>query len=623
MVHLKNLPPLLAVAVCCWLPACDDSARFQVQTAQFQTVQVVSGFPAVVDPAHGTVKRVCGVPLRDDFGALLPGETDAAPNGMELTVNLVAMGENNAARGTKCENDKDFAIKDGERVEFRPVTTNPDQQTVAPGQFKLQLQCYEQRSDAAKCAGGAVQATQPAQVVQYHKDAARCDVADPATWQDVAVIVDASGSMSGFVATDAKTCAESTKIAEDLPGQVVQKDIANCMSDPFRVLVAGAQQLIDGLNDRDRVVALGFSENEQVFAACTDAVACQRDDNGTPKVMPGKCVDDADCAGRFGQGFQCGARPDHADVSVVPNMAPADQLRFCFGSTAQTKAFNKFGIDALVRNAGNGRAAVYEAVQAAYDFLKAQQASHAKHIVLLTDGPDTCTASDNFAFTSIAKAGMVVPKCRKECSFTTVHYAQLVQEMQQDGFAVHVHVIQIQSAGHLEPDARLQELACRTEGTYQFLNTASLTRSNAEPWLNAIGRAVLKVRYALAGSWRVGVVDNSIAQAPKGQLRAVRGSLRFSNSLFASLEPIFQPGNAVDWQFDGSSGGLDARLPFRVACANGADCGGGTGECAVNSCGEDGLCRAAGATDLLPCGAAGKGVCCKGACAAYCAGVCQ
>lgn len=109
----------------------------------------------------------------------------------------------------------------------------------------MELQCYEGHADAAACAAGARKSSQPAKVVHYRNQALRCDDADPTTWQNVAIVVDSSGSVSGQVSSDHKKCADSERVVEELPGQVVQTIFADCASDPFNILIAGGQQLIE------------------------------------------------------------------------------------------------------------------------------------------------------------------------------------------------------------------------------------------------------------------------------------------------------------------------------------------------------------------------------------------
>ena len=620
------------------LASCDYSARFSLDQIAFQTVQVVSAFPAIIDSQKGTIKRVCGAPLRDDQGELLPGQTEAEPNGMELTVNLVSSDPNARKTKPKCPNERDFGIKEGERIEFQPVSTSKELSTVAPGHFKLELECYEQHAGtqgSGGCAGGGQKSVQQAKVVKFHKEAQRCDEKDPSTWQNVAVIVDHSGSMSGFMAIDQQKCANSTQFAEDLPGTLKPApDFKECASDPHYMMVEGARQLIDSLNAKDRVIALGFSENQQVYASCTDDVVCLSDDgSGNVVIAEGvPCTGDTDCTSnaKAGANFRCGPRPDQSKATV-PNMAAPDQMTFCYNNSAQRKAFNKYGIEALSKYEGNGRSPVYEALQTGYDFLKAfpagavdqEKRGNAKHIVLLTDGPDTCTPNDNFTFVQPFKTMATGAICRKECSFTTTDYKKLLNLMAQDNFPIHIHVIQIQSRSHTEPDETLQELACRSEGTYQLISTAAFNRSEPEKWSDSMGRAILKIRYALAGSWRVGFVDNNVKSEPIGQERAMRGRMRFNNSLFQSLEPIYNGTAEFEWRFEELDKERDTRLTFRRGCGADADCDAGAKECAINSCSPGGLCRQAPAPDLLPCGPNGKSVCCKGTCAAKCDGVCK
>ncbi len=617
------------------LASCDYSARFSLDQIAFQTVQVVSAFPAIINTQTGAIKRVCGAPLRDEAGDLLPGQTEADPNGMELTVNLVSSDPNNRKNKPKCANEKDFGIKEGERIEFQSLSTSKEFSTVAPGHFTLELDCYEQHAGtqgSGGCAGGGTKSSQKAKAVNFRRDALRCDKDKSDTFQNVAVIVDHTGSVSGFMATDQPLCKNASNFAEDTPGTLKPPgDFIECASDPRYVLVDGARQLIDSLNAQDRVVALGYSEKEQVYAACTDDVVCQADDGaGSYTIVEGlACTSDTDCitSSKAGSNFRCGPRPDQTKATV-PNRAPNDQLSFCYGANAQKKAFNKYGIEALAKYEGNGRSPVYEAIQAGYDFLKAFPAGpvhpetkgNAKHIVLLTDGPDTCTPNDNFTFVQPFKAG---GQCRKECSFTTVRYKELLHKMAQDGFPIHIHVIQIQSKGHTEPDETLQELACRSEGTYQLISTASFNRSDAEKWSDSMSRAILKVRYALAGTWRVGFVDNNVKSEPIGQMRAMRGRMKYQNNLFQSLENIFVGTAEIDYRFEELDNERDTRLTFRRACAVDTDCDAGAKECGLNSCTPGGLCRNAPAPDGLPCGPNGKSVCCKGTCEAKCEGLCK
>ena len=595
-----------------------------VPATRVQEVQVVAAFPAVIDVAKGTVTRVCGKPLRDKAGQLLPGQATAAANGMELTVNF----KTSAASPPLCANSGDWGLQPGSKLGPPTVTADPAN-TMAPGHFALQLACYEPQAGTKAppaCADPTQAATVLAKAVQFKNTVPRCDETKPQSWQNVVVIVDHSGSIAGFVLKDTAQCQTATQFAEDLPGTLKPvRDFPTCASDPHHSLVLGAQQLVESLSAKDRVLTLGFSEAQQIYASCTNDVVCWSDnfDNtGAQVVAEGvSCNSDKDCASnaRAGLNFHCGPRPDQSKATVQ-NMSVADQMLFCFSSSATKKAFNKYGLEALSMYEASGRAATYEAVHAAYAFLKGEQLGQAdpaerdkaKHIVLLTDGPDTCTFSDQFSFVQPFKPGGA---CRAECAFAKTRYADLLQAMAADGFPIQLHVIQIQSPGHSAPDETLQELACRTEGTFQFLATGRFDRSDWQVWSDAMLRATDKVRVALGGTWRVGFVDPSVAAQPVGQMRSLRGRMHFDSPHILDV-----PHGTSDFaaRFEVADSQHDTRLPFRLACDSNADCGLGAGDCAVGSCTPGGLCRQIPAPDLLPCGPDGAGVCRTGKCAASC-----
>ena len=627
------------------LASCDYSARFSADDLKFQAVQVISGFPAFIDANTNTITRICGVPLRDDNGDLLPGETEKTPNGIELTINLVSTDPNNRTLKPKCARERDLSVKEGDRIESQPVTTVKTLQNIKPGQFNMTLDCYEPHATTSAkddCVGGGQKSTLPAKAVYFRREALGCDEKKPDTFQSLAIVVDQSGSMSGFVSMDQAKCADSSKFAEELPGIVKNTNFKECRSDPLQVLVEGARTMIDQLNDQDRVVTLAFSEKDQVFVGCLDNLVCQ--DDGGQVIENTKCTVDDDCAATAKAqnltSLHCGAHPDKA-TSTIPSLPLNEGLAACYGSAVTSKLRNKYGLE-VNKYLANGRAAVYEALVSAYDFMKAAapgapdpvRGGNAKHILMLVDGPDTCTHNDNFLFTTFDQPKNPGGLCRQQCSFINVTYQELLKKMAQDRFPIHIHVIQIQSLGKLAPDPTLQELACRSQGTYQFINTASFNRCADQPscpgsgvWNESITRAVLKVRYALAGQWRVGFTDSSafgINGALKpGVMHAARGRLNVVNPLFPSLAEVFLS-TEKEWRFELLDSERDARLPFRLACATDADCGDpASSECSNNSCGPNGLCRSAAAPDLLPCGKDGKSKCCGGKCASSCTGKCK
>ena len=589
----------------------------------FDKVQVVSAFPAYVDAPNKTVTRVCGAPLA-------ASEPVLEANGVELTVNLVSW--NLKATSPKCDGDVDLGIRDGDLIENILVTTDPALQTIAPGNFELDLGCYEPRvglQDPAICSTSAGGAGGTGKAVKYKAySPGRCDPTMLSTWQNVAILVDHTGSTDGFVYTDTGNCTTATNFIEDLPGKWTPDSFPECSSDRYSVLVDGAQQLIETLNPMDRVLTMYYDEsNDGVRVACTDDLRCQYIDGTDNEVTTKACISNADCKdlvdpdGNKGN-YQCAADPSFANDSFAKLSQP-EQMNKCFGSTEELKAQNRLGLEERIREAATGRSPVYEALNTAYTFLRDKDlgAGAPRHIVLLTDGPDSCTYSDLFQFVDpkVGKGG----NCRKQCAMITTDYKSLLQVMHDDKFPVRLHVIQIESKTHPQPDAYLQDLACRSEGTYQFINTLDMNTKDPTPFQDAMSRSIAMVRYTLSGNWRVGFADDRFkdGSVKKGAITAMRGKMTMQSKVFSSLKEVFK--SDKDWQFT-QDGSRDRRMIFHLSCANDADCG-GSDPCGANHCSPAGECVATPSPDLLPCGPDGKGKCCSGVCKAdgNCVGVCK
>ncbi len=627
------------------LTSCDSTARFSLVDIKFDRVHVVSAFPAKIDNATGKITRACGAPIADiDTGEAIPSEQNIVPNGFEFNVNLVS--NDLSAVNPACKGDKDLQIRDGERVEQQLVTTDPNfGSTVAPQMFKLAAQCIEPRAgigNPSACGTSMNQVTSTAKAVTFKQNARRCSPNKTETWQNVVILVDHSGSTSGQVVINSQSCLDATKFAEDLPANTkAPEQFGKCSSDKYFIRVQAAQLLIDQLNPQDRVMTMLFDENDGVKVGCTDSARCRRDD-GTgafeeqPSMKGKVCLSDDSCD--TNNNYRCDATLSSAVPDNYDLMDPEAAKTKCFGSSSEKKSHNRYGIDARARYNGVGRAPVYEAVDTAYKFLKSKVSApdpttggNAKHIVLITDGPDTCTKTENFHFSDPkSEFDGKVGQCRSECTTATTKYKQLLSDMAKAKFPVHIHVIQMQSKGQTEPDPMLMELACRSDGTFQFLNQVEFVQDDPDEFYKAVGTAVSGVRHALGGSWRVGVLDNRIAigdpssPMPVGSTMAMRGDLRFTNPLFASLAGTFNPPQgSVDWNPDfqfqqsGSNALRDRRLMFNVSCAASADCG-GSDACAANHCGMGGTCKTANAPDLLRCGDSDGQFCCQGTCSASC-----
>ena len=97
------------------------------------------------------------------------------------------------------------------------------------------------------------------------------------------------------------------------------------------------------------------------------------------------------------------------------------------------------GLKFKVGSTGKGRSPVWSAVDVAYNFLTSQQKDHGisgpKHVILMTDGPDTCEVSEqafNFKDLTDKPQGM----CRTSCNKQTTKYNELLNKIKRAEFDV-------------------------------------------------------------------------------------------------------------------------------------------------------------------------------------------
>lgn len=629
------------------LVSCDSTAKFYLPDRQFQDLQVISAFPARID--NDRVVRVCGVPL--------DGEDALEPNGVEVMVNLMST----EIRSKKsCENDSDLSIKEGEMIDLTRVTTNAQEPTVAASNFRLTLDCPPQAHVPGGGDACSNAESMTAVAVRYAQVTKRCDPSDVNTRLNVAVVVDDSGSTSGLVDRNAPYYEEPDfDISYPDPISKTQE------SDPYDIRLMAASEFIDSLTlGHDRTIAYSFGEKNNVNVACSNGATCS--DGPRNGLM---CLFSEDCSGG-----ECipDASGESNYFSTWPISGPHPSREAgCFGSHAENRKYIELGLE-LMKNNGGGRAPLWQAVYQAYDFFQRSpsqgggKVNAPRAIVVLTDGPDTCTYSDDFNFRDLTWSGTGLPYCRIQCTESEYDFLKLrnllwtgdnngdgVQDYDKprnqcasgenhgnacttdtdcpDSFChrvwpVPIHVVQFQSPAHLNPDARLQEIACRSGGTFQFLNSEQYDKSKASDY-NQIAVAMARVRHTLAGSWRAGFLLPDLAtQAPLGQMVALEGAVQFTSAKLPSLTALTaQSGGAGQFA---RMVAADGRLLMRRACKDHADCG-GTGPCGKNHCNDAGICVPAVAPDNLPCGdpkdeaswVASRccgGVCASGTCDTFC-----
>ncbi len=598
------------------LSSCDSTAKFTLPDRKFYAIEAVTAFPAKIDANGHVIGRVCGAPL-DASDPLLPPEPGPAEaNGLEVTANFMSSSLNKPA----CPDDKDNSIKEGELINLTRVRTDVPA-TVSVGNFQFSARCVGAQTDLSPC-GSAPQTIDASQVV-YKNIADRCNPnQDEATRINLALILDNSGSMKGNVDKDL--------LKEEAEGYYkAGTDLTGLASDWSSLRFNTALNFVEALNTKDRVVGYVFDENGPKIAS-SDSFYCTG--NGDPGFDP--AFENAACRPEVESSCpapgSCIQEPTQTNDSYNVALANAECLAFG-SSTAQRKDLEN-GLD-LRRNGATGRASLWKTVDNAFQFLANGGANcpdgsfgplGAMHIVVVTDGPDTCVDSDEFSYVSLKDP--TNGKCRVKCSTADAKWKDTLIRMAKftkgDGTAqpypIHVHFVQFQAPGYKEPDPRMMEMACRTDGTYQFINSENFNKSSSQEFSDALARAVNRVRNGLSGTWRVGYKWASInteSEFPKGAIRAIDGDFVFTDSKFASLDPAVHDLDPQSWRFT-VNGQEDRRVMVRIPCAADADCG-GADSCGANHCGEGGVCVTIQAPNGEPCASGGAtGTCRNGACTA-------
>ena len=505
--------------------ACDSTATISYKNVKVEAVRVVSAAPLVQD-GEGTA-RSCQVGAADEIVGF-----DIA-----LTVKGTAFDEKQT-----CGNriDQDQAVRPGDRIERVMVVPGDN---FSPESFELDLSCVEPYPDAdgAACGGvgnPSVDLTGLSWVANHEEgyDPVRCE---PAA---IAVLVDQSGSMAGFVNAE-------LDYQEDVQGEFVwpsDDERQAVASDPQRHRIGAVQDLIAKLNANDKLVVFSYQEKNED----TDLqVLCE----GT-------------------------AAPDQGDL-----LGKEEYFR---------KAYNCFGTNRAVIEAAvalaygdeEGRTPLWTSLLKAYKFLQdpVVDAPSNRHIVVIGDGPDTCNvASDEFVTDK--------PQCAED-SYEEVRTYILENNDLVGSHPVHIHFVQIQAYGYRDRDPRQQELACLTGGHHLFVNSFDMPRTQGSTveLAEALKDAVARIRYSFSGNWHMKVetpafqvAEGNLGYLDPGFLYGITGNLALlAETGFTNLNK--------EHEFNASGGDLtgywDQRLAFRRACDSDAQCAGISVGDSTNDC---------------------------------------
>lgn len=460
--------------------------------------------------------------------------------------------------------DLDLSIRPLDVIQTRVVdgSSADDINLSNPGNMRLDLGCINPVATTGQTCDGAV-ASATLDRVSYE-----ANTPDRAASHNVMVLIDQSGSITGLVQD------ETYKEARDVPQ--LPPNFLEVASDRNNLRLSVAKRLLRTLNSDDRPGVLAFGEQNGLSVPCSLSVQ---------------------------------------DVQT--------DLNACFGARNRDIWFdaNK-GIDGLAGKTG-GRSNLWLGVKTAYDFLRAKNdRQRSNHIIVLTDGPDTC-------------AGESRASCQTPCS--SADFAALSDQVEADHAdpnapKIHVHFVQFESLGYPGRDARQVELSCVSGGHYQFINSNQFPRVQTQTFQDALDRAVTNVRYSLMGHWALAssvptyaINAGGGAGVPPGNLYGLEGQLvikREANLTSSGLELTFPFGFGISPNQGESIPNWDRRPTVRKPCGGFADCGAGGAPGACETvCSPETLVCANGATpvempDLALCSPSQgvSGFCCAGDC---------
>lgn len=359
----------------------------------------------------------------------------------------------------------------------------------------------------------------------------------------VALLVDHSASMIGFVEP------EHFYETKTLVGQ----KILNASDEGRSRFQKAGTDFVQALNSNDRLIAWYFND-QGVVVACTD----ERNGVDTVEALPNEVAREKYC-------FACSG----GDCR--------DNHRWVFNADAQNGAFNRLaaqsGTVAGLKVNETGRTPLWAAANRAWDFLTANAVMKddgktvpmARHIVIVTDSPDTChPGSVNF----------VPDEPCGDTDFATFRSKVLATPVAD---RIPISIIQIQSKGYTDPDPAQMEITCLTSGTYQWINNLAFP-VKGQQLSNALAKAFENIRDTLGGYWVLDAEAPAIdTPMPPGEIIALAGTMTFSapDLLSATDTESFR---LIE---------QDKRLLLRKTCSDDNTCGGSAGDCVV-TCNPDG-----------------------------------
>ena len=440
------------------------------------------------------------------------------PDGFLLNVAFLSFGRDENASDPGAT-DRDRSVRPGDVVNALVVEggNKEDINFTSIGNVGVTLDCIDPVPDADNLASLVGHSCQGSAGTADLSDAAYLEFGKQRRdGHNVMILVDESGSIKGLVSDG--------DFIEGAAGDIsVTSDFQQVASDYNQIRRTTVTRLLSTLNAEDRVGILAFGEgvapSGRLKVPCTEASGVIEED-----------------------------------------------LDACFGTNRDL-----WNLSSLTTN--QGRSNLWEATGAAWDYLlDRDDRTRTNHIIVITDGPDTCAQ------------GEMVANCQTPCNqdgYHTVFERIEANEGDPNALPIHLHFVQFESKGYRDRDARQVEAACLTEGHYQFINNVDMATLSPASFEESLNTAVDNVRFSLMGFWQFAVESFGYANdsaPPNGSLRGSLYGLSGTMTLtqhtnLVSQDKIYpfgigegaQASQATNW---------DRRPTLRKPCTGPSDCAG-------------------------------------------------
>ena len=564
---LLGVVVLLAVLLA--LPACDSNVEFRRPGIKWDKLVVMSAVRVVKrtnETADGAIQTyyepVCR--FTTESGDDSPAATDADA----LALNVLFLGSEK-----KGSPDKDMSIQPGDIItrkeEGKILQKFVTDSSVKISMFELVFDCVDRLSDSTTgdCSAG-IQGDRPSlasvEFNSYGHHSVEGDVG-------VLFLLDMSGSMQGFVnPSPPYQFKEDTysKVNEKLPAGF---NFHTNGTDPLGARFQALESVIRAnLNPEDKMAVVAFAENMY-------KVVCELEFDDPNEALE-------ECYG------------------VNHSLVVGEQDPVSDAGVASSKLIKLQGQE-------RGRTPLWYALDRAYEFMRAQDETF-RHVVVITDGPDTCSDSAH------------LNQCSGECGQNKLEFEKFRESILKtpDGNPVFwkdrlpIHFVQLGAKGYVERDPRQQEIACLTGGQFVFINAHQIPSANLQ---DVIVTTLRNLMYTVRGFWQFNIPYESVSTSTKpstGWLYGIEGSGKVmpgTTKLLVGAEQVFTYAFG-EWGVSTFDGRVSIRKPCdpdsneceatgAVGCQTDQDCPGSVARfCDTKSnkcveCFEDADCAEEGA----------------------------